>query len=190
MKQIRLILPLFFAALTCSMFGQTPIDFDKVETTDPNAPRFNEPQGYQTVGIDIGFSYQTSDVRAAYGGWGIGLTYEDNFFHLSGGALDVGLGVRLMYANSKGYDNRATVGNRDNPVAAYSNDSIFFANHLTHHGEFALIGVLTFNQLRERTGIYATLFGGIGIVGYDVKVDQLGANNQKGSQFAQQRVIS
>ena len=55
----------------------------------------------------------------------------------------------------------------------------FFANHLTNHGELALEGVLTFNKLRERTGIYATLFGGIGIVGYDVKVDQLGANNQK-----------
>ena len=179
MKQIHLILLLFFAVLTFPVFGQTPIDFDKVETTDPDAPRFSEPHGYQTLGFDIGWSYQTSDVRAAYGGWGIGLTYEKNIAHLTGGALDLGLRGRLMYANSKGFDKSATVGTRDNPLAIYKNDASFFANHLTNHGELAVEGVLTFNRLRERTGIYATLFGGIGIVGYDVKVNQLDDNGLK-----------
>ena len=81
MKQIHRLLPLLFTVLTLSVYGQTPIDFDKIETHDPNAPRFSEPQGYQTLGIDIGLSYQTSDVRAAWGGWGIGLTYEKNLTH-------------------------------------------------------------------------------------------------------------
>ncbi len=172
MKQIHCLLPFLFAVLTFSAFGQTPIDFDKIETRDPNAPRFSEPQGYQTLGVDIGLSYQTSDVRAAWGGWGIGLTYEKNFGHQTGGALDLGLRGRLMYANSKGFDTKPTQGLRDNPVN-YAPETSFYANHLTHHGELAVEGVLTFNRLRERTGIYATLFGGIGIVGYDVSVDQL-----------------
>lgn len=179
MKQIHLLFPFLFACLALPVFGQTTIDFDKIETPNPNAPRFNEPQGYQTLGLDVGLSYQTSDVRAAYGGWGIGLTYEKNLGHRTGGALDFGLRGRLMYANSKGLDKRATKGVRDIPLATYGSDSIFFANHLTHQGELAVEGVLTFNQLRERTGIYATLFGGIGIVGYDVKIDQLDGNNKK-----------
>lgn len=172
MKQIHRFLPFIFAVLTLSLFGQTPIDFDKVPTNNPNAPRFSEPQGYQTLGVDIGLSYQTSDVRSAWGGWGIGVTYEKNFGHQTGGALDLGLRGRLMYANSKGFDTKPTQGLRDNPVN-YAPETSFYANYLTHHGELALEGVLTFNRLREQTGIYATLFGGIGIVGYDVSVDQL-----------------
>ncbi len=172
MKQIHRLLPILFAILTFSVYGQSTIDFDKVEIPDPNAPRFSEPQGYQTLGIDIGLSYQTSDVRAAWGGWGIGLTYEKNLAHRTGGALDLGLRGRLMYANSKGFDTKPTQGLRDNPIN-YAPETSFYANHLTHQGELAVEGVLTFNKLRERTGIYATLFGGIGIVGYDVSVDQL-----------------
>jgi hypothetical protein len=179
MKQVRLLLPLIFAVLTFQVFAQTPIDFDKVETKDPNAPFFDEPQDYRTLGVDIGLSYQTSDVRPVWGGWGIGVTYEKNMVHQKGGPFDLGIRGRLMYANSRGYDNRATVGVRDNPLPAYKNDSIYFANFLTHQGELAIEGVLTFNQLREKQGIYATLFGGLGIVGYDVRVDQLDANGNK-----------
>jgi hypothetical protein len=179
MKQVRHLLPLLFVLLTGSVFGQTPIDFDKIETKDPNAPFFDEPQDYRTLGIDVGLSYLTSDVRPVWGGWGIGLTYEKNILHEKGGAFDLGVRGRLMYANSRGYDNRATVGVRDNPLPAYASDSIYFANHLTRQAELALEGVITFNQLREKTGIYATLFGGLGIVGYDVRLDQLDANGAK-----------
>jgi Bacterial Ig domain len=179
MKQIRLLLPLLFAVLTLSVFGQTPIDFDKIDVKDPNAPFFDEPQDYRTLGVDVGLSYQTSDVRPVWGGWGIGVTYEKNMVHQKGGAFDLGIRGRLMYANSRGYDNRATVGVRDNPLPQYKGDSIYFANFLTHQGELAVEGVLTFNQLREKQGIYATLFGGLGIVGYDVRVDQLDANGNK-----------
>ncbi|MDZ7881139.1 MAG: Ig-like domain-containing protein [Saprospiraceae bacterium] len=178
MKQVRCLLSLLCAILTLSVFGQT-IDFDKVETKDPNAPFFKEPQDYRTLGIDVGVSYQTSDVRSVWGGWGIGLTYEKNMVHQEGGAFDLGVRGRLMYANSKGYDNRATVGVRDNPVLAYQSDASYFANYLTHQGELAAEGVLTFNKLREKVGVYATLFGGIGIVGYDVRLDQLDANGAK-----------
>jgi hypothetical protein len=178
MKQVRRLLPLLFAVLTLSVFGQT-IDFDKVETRDPNAPFFKEPQDYRTLGIDVGVSYQTSDVRPVWGGWGIGLTYEKNMVHEEGGAFDLGVRGRLMYANSRGYDNRATIGVRDNPVPAYKSDASYFANFLTHQAELAGEGVITFNKLREKTGIYATLFGGIGIVGYDVRIDQLDASGKK-----------
>jgi Bacterial Ig domain len=178
MKQFYRLLPLLFAVLTLSVFGQT-IDFDKVETKDPNAPFFKEPQDYRTLGVDVGVSYQTSDVRPVWGGWGIGLTYEKNMVHEEGGAFDLGVRGRLMYANSRGYDNRATVGVRDNPVPAYKSDASYFANFLTHQGELAAEGVITFNKLREKTGIYATLFGGIGIVGYDVRLDQLDGNGAK-----------
>ena len=179
MKQLRLLLLLLFAVCARSTFAQTPIDFDKIEIKDPNAPFFDEPQDYRTLGIDIGLSYLTSDVRAAWGGWGIGITYEKNMVHQKGGPFDLGIRGRLMYANSRGFDNRATAGVRDNPLSAYRGDSIYFANHLTHQGELSLEGVLTFNQLREKQGIYATLFGGLGIVGYDVRIDQLNANGAK-----------
>jgi hypothetical protein len=178
MKLFHRLLPLLFAVLTLSVFGQT-IDFDKVETKDPNAPFFKEPQDYRTLGVDVGVSYQTSDVRPVWGGWGIGLTYEKNMVHEEGGAFDLGIRGRLMYANSRGYDNRATIGVRDNPVPAYKSDASYFANYLTHQGELAGEGVITFNKLREKTGIYATLFGGIGIVGYDVRLDQLDASGKK-----------
>jgi hypothetical protein len=178
MKQVRRLLPLILAVLTLSIFGQT-IDFDKVETKDPNAPFFKEPQDYRTLGIDVGVSYQTSDVRPVWGGWGFGLTYEKNMVHEAGGAFDLGIRGRLMYANSRGYDNRATVGVRDNPVPAYKSDASYFANFWTSQGELAAEGVITFNKLREKTGVYATLFGGIGLVGYDVRLDQLDANGAK-----------
>jgi Bacterial Ig domain len=178
MKQMRPFLTFLLAILAFSAFGQT-IDFDKIETPDPNKPFFDEPQDYRTLGIDVGISYLTSDVRAVWGGWGIGVTYEKNMVHQKGGAFDLGIRGRLMYANSRGFDNRATVGVRDNPLPAYKSDSSFFANHFTSQGELAVEGVLTFNQLREKQGIYATLFGGLGIVGYDVRIDQLDANGAK-----------
>jgi hypothetical protein len=178
MKKFHCLLPLLFAILTTTVFGQT-IDFDQVETKDSNQLFFDEPQDYRTLGIDVGLSYQTSDVRAVWGGWGVGVTYEKNITHLKGGFVDLGLRGRLMYANSRGFDDRATPGVRDNPLPAYKSDASYFANYLTHQGELAIEGVLTFNQLREKTGIYATLFGGLGLVGYDVRIDQLDANGAK-----------
>ncbi len=178
MKKIRLLGVLIFAVLASTVFGQT-IDFDQVVTKDSNQLFFDEPLDYRTLGVDVGISYQTSDVRAVWGGWGIGLTYEKNMVHEKGGLIDLGLRGRLMYANSRGFDDRPTLGVRDNPLPQYKNDASYFANYLTHQGELALEGVLTFNKLREKTGIYATLFGGIGIVGYDVRIDQLDANGLK-----------
>lgn len=45
-------------------------------------------------------------------------------------------------------------------------------------GELGLEGVLTFNRLRERTGIVFSLFGGIGLDLYSTRTDQLTAGQK------------
>ena len=169
-------------------FGQDPIDLETSQAPKTYVQKFNEPQFYRTLGIDGGFSYQSSDVRATFGGWGVGLTLEQNLLHQNGtGFLDLGLRGRAMYANSLGFDRLASKGILNNQALSgvydanvdYYRDTSFLANYREEHAELALEAVLTFNQLRERTGVYLTFFGGVGATYYDVKVDQLNASGKK-----------
>ena len=58
------------------------------------------------------------------------------------------------------------------------NDSSFVYHNYRHSmGELGVEGVLTFNRLRERTGVVFALFGGIGLDFYRTRTDQL-ANGQ------------
>ena len=184
MKKNFRFLTAFLLVLTtiASVWGQ-----EAPQNATPTIQHFNEPQGYGTLGLDVGLSYQSSDVKSSFGGWGIGLTLEKNLSHKTGGALDLGVRGRLMYANSLGFNTVASTGVAGNPAvngtyksaANYTTEGSYFANHRTDQAELGIEAVLTLNRLRERTGVYATLFGGFGLNYYDVKIDQLDGNGKK-----------
>jgi hypothetical protein len=186
-KTFRLLTAFIFVLTTMvSVFGQ-----DATPTTTTNATikpaQFNEPQGYLTLGLDVGLSYLTSDVKAAFGGWGAGLTLEKNLLHVQNSPIDFGVRGRLMYAKSLGFNTTPSTGIANNPavngsyssVLNYTPEGSYYANHRTDQGELGLEAVLTLNRLREKTGLYATLFGGFGLDIYNVNIDQLNGSNQK-----------
>ena len=148
---------------------------------------FNETSGYNTFGIDIGLSYQSSDVKSKLGGWGAGITLEHNLIHETGALLDIGIRGRLLYANSIGIDTKKSTGilynqavnGTNNTAANYKTAPYYYANHKTQQGEIGAEAVITLNKLREQTGLYATLFGGFGLDFYSVKVDQLNGSGAK-----------
>ena len=142
--------------------------------------------GYTTFGINGGWSYQTSDVRAAPGGFGFGLTLGKNLYYQPGAPLSFDLRGRLLYARQFGLDhfrsfdidnNEALNGDRSLDYTSYPaglgvGDGFVFQNHRTDLGELALEGVLTLNQLKERTGFLASLYGGVGLDWYRTRIDQ------------------
>jgi large repetitive protein len=151
-------------------------------------------RGWVTFGIDGGLAYQTSDVRTTFDGWGAGLTLGKNLAYRPGGLLSFDLRGRLLFTRSYGRDWRRSTGLANNlalngstsPTRNYLIDlsspldsSFVYANHRTGMGELGLEGVLTFNRLRERTGVVFSLFGGIGLNVFRTRIDQLDANNQR-----------
>jgi large repetitive protein len=188
MKKTFRALAAFMLVLTTlsSVFGQNSAPSTTANASTKSA-LFNEPQGYKTLGLDVGLSYLTSDVKAAFGGWGVGVTLEKNIMHTHNSPIDFGVRGRLMYAKSLGFNTTTSTGiagnpainGTDNPVLNYKPDGSYFANHRTDQGELGLEGVLTLNRLREKTGLYATLFGGFGLNFYNVNIDQLDGNNKK-----------
>ena len=149
-------------------------------------------RGWWTFGLDAGLAYQSSDVRTQFNGWGTGLTLGKNLLYRPGGMFSFDLRGRGLFTRSYGADavrsyglekNAALNGNylasldylRDKTAP---NDSSFVYHNYRHSmGELGLEGVLTFNQIRERTGIVFALFGGIGLDFYRSKTDQL-SNDQ------------
>lgn len=151
-------------------------------------------RGYYTFGINAGWSYQTSDVRAAKGGFGFGATLARNIYYRQGAALTFDLRGRLLYARQYGLDpfrtydilgNTAIDGSRGQgldylsyPAQLGEPRGFAFLNHRTDLGELGLEAVFTLNRLRERTGVILSLFGGAGLSGYRVAVDQAGDSGQ------------
>ncbi len=184
MKKSFRLLTAFMLFLTTflPLFGQ-----NASQSAIPAIQHFNEPKGYTTLGLDLGLSYQSSDVKSAFGGWGIGVTLEKNLLHNRGGAADFGVRGRLMYAKSLGFNTSPSTGisgnpavnGTTNPLSNYKSEGSYYANYRADQGELGIEGVITLNRLRERTGVYATLFGGLGLNYYDVKIDQLEGNSQK-----------
>lgn len=165
--------------------------------------------GWYTLGIDGGLAWQTSDVQTAWNGGGGGLTLAKNLAYRPGGWLSFDLRGRLLYTRSFGADHRRSLlgenaalnGSDPNRLDYFIDlnepiDSSFvFANHRTSMFEGGLEGVLTFNRLRERTGLVISLFGGVGLDWYRTKIDQADAsgiyavNYLKINQLASRRDI-
>jgi large repetitive protein len=175
-EDMRLTFSLVFTFIAISLFGQ---QFNSRFT-----PR---ERGWVTFGIDGGWAYQTSDVRTTFNGWGAGLTLGKNVAYRPGGLLSFDIRSRLLFTRSYGADWRTSANLQDNKALNGSSNiginylldktnpldsSFVFANHRTGMGELDLEGVITFNRLRERTGIVLNLFGGIGFNVYRARIDQ------------------
>ena len=154
--------------------------------------------GWVTLGIDGGTAFQTGDVKIDFKGYGGGLTLAKNLVYRPGGLLSFDLRGRFLLTRSFGLDTKRSYGiqnndwlNGTNSNANYlldqqaPNDSSFvYQNFRNGMGELGLEGVLTFNRLRERTGLVLSLFGGLGIDVYRTKIDQLDALGQRYNYFS------
>jgi large repetitive protein len=145
-------------------------------------------RGWSSISIDGGWAYQKSDVRRSFDGWGFGGTLGRNVAYRPGGLLALDFRMRGLFARTYGYDWQSS-GNVANilayngtykPELNYVRDksspfdsSFVFANYRNGMGELSLEGVLTFNRLREETGIVLSLYGGIGGSLFRGRMDQL-----------------
>lgn len=149
-------------------------------------------RGDYVLGINAGFAYQSSDIRAAGNGGGFGLTIGRTMVAGPNSPILLDLRGRLLYARTFGLDpfrsfsienNRALNGTREldytsYPTALEEPRGFVFQNHRTTHGELGLEAVFTLEELRRKTGFIVSLFGGAGLNGYHVKIDQANASGE------------
>jgi len=152
--------------------------------------------GWWTLGINVGSSYQSSDVCRTYDGWGVGLTLAKNIYYKPNAPLAFDLRGRFLYANQKGQDwerstgllnNIALNGNDNRDFVINSNlnylnnpnltqDSFYYANHRTDLAELGLEGVFNLNRLKERTNVIVNLYGGLNLDWYKARINQADDN--------------
>lgn len=155
--------------------------------------------GYYTFGLNAGLSYQSSDIKALPEGFGLGATLAKNLYYRPGAALSFDLRGRLLYAQQLGLDNTRSFDILNNSVLNGSQNldyinypqnlgesqGFVFQNHKTDVFELGLEGVLTLNKLRERTGVIASIYGGLGLDWFRTKIDQADASgNPYYSQYS------
>ncbi len=149
--------------------------------------------GFWSLGINAGTAYQRGiDVSQKFNGSGFGLTLGKNLYYRPNAFFSFDVRGRALYAQSFGQDgyrnfevknNLALNGvgrSFDDVKLDYSKPKsigYYFANYNTVNGSLDLEGVLTFNRLRERTGVVFSLFGGIGLDYYTVKINQRNGND-------------
>ncbi len=158
-----------------------------------------QQQGYYTFGINAGLSYQSSDVQALPEGFGLGLTLGKNLYYKAGAPLSFDVRGRLLYAQQLGLDATRSFDIANNSVLNgsqsldYTNypanlgesQGFVFQNHKTDVFELGVEGVLTLNRLREKTGVVASIYGGLGLDWFQANIDQADANgNAYYSQYA------
>ncbi len=150
-------------------------------------------RGDYTFGINGGFAYQSSDIRNAGDGSGFGLTLGRTLLAGPNAPLSVEARGRLLYARTFGLDpfrsfsidkNKALNGDRDLNYLTYPANldvpqGFVFQNHRTTHGELGLEAVFTLEELRRKTGFMVSVFGGLGLNGYQVKIDQANADGRE-----------
>lgn len=155
--------------------------------------------GYYTFGLNAGLSYQSSDVQALPEGFGLGITLGKNLYYKAGAPISFDLRGRLLYAQQFGLDaarsfditNNSVLNGSQNldyttyPANLGEAQGFVFQNHQTEVFELGLEGVLTLNRLRERTGVVASIYGGLGLDWYRASIDQADASgNAYYSQYA------
>jgi hypothetical protein len=150
----------------------------------------NLQPGYTTFGLNAGVAYQGSDVKIDPKGFGFGLTLGKNLFYRPGAPLSFDLRSRFLYTQSYGLDAlknhhidddsavNGTFGLNylNYPELTGIQDGFIFSNHKTTSAELAGEAVLTLNELKERTGVKVSLFGGLGLDWYNVKINQADQN--------------
>ncbi|MFK8005399.1 MAG: hypothetical protein AB8H03_03470 [Saprospiraceae bacterium] len=141
--------------------------------------------GWWTLGINGGWAYQSSDVPTTFQGYGFGMTLAKNLYYQPGSPISFDARGRWLYSQSIGLDTKRSTGLENNDAlngsreagegldyTAPSGPGYVFQNNKTHQFELGLEGVITANRLRENTGIIASLYGGINLDWYNVKLDQ------------------
>jgi large repetitive protein len=133
------------------------------------------------VGLDLGGTYQTSDMRPQGGiGWSFTLS---RYSRLSKeGACYFGWRFRFLDGRNFGYNYHALPGlqadplynNSDpaRPTNNYSDSGYLFSNYKMHFDEFAFEFIIGSNRLRKH-GVLLYGFGGAGLNLWNTKTDQL-----------------
>ena len=155
-------------------------------------------RGYVTLGLNTGWSYQSSDVKTRYTGWGVGMTLAKNLAYQPGGWLAVDLRGRALYHNSFGLGvdrsfgianneglnglSRTFATTQDYVTGVPTTEQFVYQNYRTDAGELAAELIFTFNRLREKTNVLFSLYGGLGLDGYYTRYDQF--NDATGTNYA------
>ena len=181
---------LFLILLSTAGSMAQDTDFDNSENTNTYQRNHfpTRSAGWWTLGINGGWAYQQSDVPTTFEGYGFGMTLAKNLYYRPGSAVSFDARGRWLYSQSIGLDTKRALGLENNTALNGTREAgerldytipnglgYVFQNNKTQQFELGLEGVLTANRLRERTGIIASLYGGINLDWYNVKLDQ--ANN-------------
>ena len=162
--------------------------------------RYENPSGWN-FGLNIGGTYQDANKGEVnrYAGIAGGFTFGKNWIR-EGKFFAPGLRFRYLRGTTYGLDRNSSDSlnlapnnflNGTNPSTDYLNTQGFaFHNYRTDLNEFSLEGIFTLNRLRERTRIILGFYGGLGIVDYRVKANQLDGLGQMYTQFDQNTTYS
>lgn len=158
--------------------------------------QFSQPlnSGYWTFGLNTGKAYQSSDVKSSASGYGLGLTVGKNIYYKPGATLDFGVRSRFSYNQTKGLSpirnyniaNNTAVNGLEGldytsfPDKLGEDRGFIFSNHKTDLAEAGLEAVVTLNELKEKTGVKVSFFGGVGANIYNVRTDQ---GNRIGDEY-------
>jgi len=133
------------------------------------------------LGLNMGSVYEQSDIKTVPkvgGGFVFGKS-----FRKPGRALSFAVRFRYLRGIMEGrdLDSSSDFSSKIYDVAPLStykvSPGIIYHNYKTDMHRYALEGVFTLNNLRDRTGLIVSGFGGIGLTNYRTKVDQLGQND-------------
>ncbi|MDF2448831.1 MAG: hypothetical protein K0R26_1335 [Bacteroidota bacterium] len=142
------------------------------------------------LGLNLGGSWQTADYYSCWGMAG-GFTLEKGLGENHTNFFSFAIRGRYLGANTYGMDfnrnyfvksNDAYNGNYD-PLVNFS-DSLpshrqyVFDNYKMTLGEGSLELQLSFNRLRERTGVILNLWGGVGVTSFRTMTDLLDGNKK------------
>ena len=146
--------------------------------------------GYLTFGINGGLSYQTSDVKARFNGYGLGLTLGKNLYYHPASPFTADIRARFLYARQYGLDGAPSSDIGQNiglngslnldylhyPPQYDVTGGLVYHNYKTTLGELAAEGVLSWNTNRLGPGLFFSLYGGVGIDYFLTRIDQADAN--------------
>ncbi len=149
------------------------------------------------LGLNIGGMWQTSDVKRASTGAGLGFTLEKGLFENKTHFFSLAIKGRGLWGNTYGLDYGRNYNVLYDPalngkynsnvnydsVAANGGAPFIYNNYKTKIAEGALELQICFNQLREQTNILLNIWGGIGFTSYRTKLNLLNAAGKEYNYF-------
>lgn len=137
------------------------------------------------LGLNGGAAWQTADMRSCWGAAG-GFTLERGLGENATNFFSFAIRGRYLAANTYGMDYVRNYNFKDNDAyngkydlnlnyadtAKYKRGYVY-DNYKMTLGEGSLELQLTFNRLRERTGVLLNLWGGVGVTSYRTKMDAM-----------------